>query len=159
MLLHRLNILSRRQIVASSTQYPQNLPTMSLHQFRINWHCCFKGKIFNLKKLERRHLKVLRGFICIYIPFTPSSESCSDLAEIFSMTFFNYSKNILLYTLIFLSHTVKKLLTILYFQFLKIYNSVLFKKMFNVRVLSVSLMSQGLITVKIIQISLLLTEM
>ncbi len=34
-------------------------------------------------------------------PLTPSGESCSDLAEIFSMTSFNYLKNILFYTLIF----------------------------------------------------------
>jgi hypothetical protein len=34
-------------------------------------------------------------------PLRPSGESCSDLAEIFSMASFNFLKNILFYTLIF----------------------------------------------------------
>jgi hypothetical protein len=49
MSLHRLNILSQRQVVASSTQYPQDLLTMLLHRFKINGHCRFIGKIFNFE--------------------------------------------------------------------------------------------------------------
>jgi hypothetical protein len=45
-------------------------------------------------------------------PLRLSGESCSDLAEIFSMTSFHYKKDIILY-LDFFSRTVKKLLTIL----------------------------------------------
>jgi hypothetical protein len=98
-----------------------------------------------------------RGSVPMIIPLTLRDENCSDLAGIFSMTSFNYLKKSY-FKLWFLSRTVKKLLTILHFYLLKIYNSALFKKMFHKSVLSASFMSQGLRTVEIIQISLVLIE-
>jgi hypothetical protein len=83
-------------------------------------------------------------------PLRPSGESCSDLAEIFSMAFFNFKKKYLILYLDFLSRTVKKLLTILYLYFLKIYYSAMFKKKFYTSVLGFSLVSQELITIEII---------
>jgi hypothetical protein len=86
-----------------------------------------------------------------------SSKCCFGLAEIFSMTFFNFRK-ISYFILWFLFCTVNKLLTILYFYFLKIYYSAMFKKMFQISILGFSLMSQGLIIVEIVWISLILIE-
>jgi hypothetical protein len=52
-------------------------------------------------------------------PSTLNAKSSSDWAEIISIGSFIYLKNIVFYALIFLSHTVKKLLRILLFLFLK----------------------------------------
>jgi hypothetical protein len=74
-------------------------------------------------------------------PLTTNAKSCSDLAEIFSVASFIYLKNIIFYTFIFLSRTVKKLLAISLFLFLELFYSALFKNMFRSSVLDISLMS------------------
>jgi hypothetical protein len=80
-----------------------------------------------------------------YIPLTTSAKSCSDWAEIFSTASFIYLKNIIFYVLIFYLGLQKKLLAILCFLFLKIYDSARFNKMFQDTVLDSYLMFQELI--------------
>ncbi len=53
----------------------------------------------------------------LHIPLRPSGESCSDLAELFSIT--SFEQHILYFD--FLSRTVKKLLTILCIYYLKFF--------------------------------------
>ncbi len=79
------------------------------------------------------------------IPLTPSSESCSDWTENFRVAAFVYWKNIMFYALIFFISHYKKLLTKLYFLFLKICNSALFINMLQNSYVCFSLMSPELL--------------
>ncbi len=78
-------------------------------------------------------------------PLTTSAKSCSNWAEILSTASFIYLKKYHILCFDFLSRTVKKLLAILCFLFMKIYDSARFNNMFQNSVLGSSLMSEELI--------------
>jgi hypothetical protein len=114
------------------------------------WYFIFKIKgnlLLNRKKRFQR-----------LNPLRPSGKSCSDLAEIFSMAFFNFLKNILFFILIFYLALLKSYYKYCIFIFWKFITVQCSKKKFYTSVLGFSLVSQELITVEIIWISLILTE-